>query len=135
MARLDLNPDQRKKLERLKLNHQKEAIPLFSRIRMAGVETEIQLLGDPVNLDEIKQLGKEKHAAVAELEFSHILLTQRIKALLTPEQKEKLESMMMGMGPQMGMEKMGMGMMGGPSGKGKAEAGDGEKEARRPRIL
>ena len=116
MSRLDLTPDQKKKIESLKLKHQKEAIPLFSRIQMAGVETKELLMADLVDLEKIKTKVKDEHAAMADLEVSHLALTQQMKAQLTPEQRQKIDSMMMEMGPM-----MGMGMMGGTSGKGKAE--------------
>lgn len=116
MSRLDLTPDQKKKIESLKLKHQKEAIPLFSRIQMAGVETKELLMAEPADLEKIKAKVSEKHAAMADLEASHLALMQQIKGVLTSEQRQKMESMMMEMGPMMGM-------MGGPSGKDKAETG------------
>jgi len=100
-ARLELTPDQRKKLQQLHLKHQKEAIPLLGRIRMAGVELQELLLADSVDLDKVKAKVREKHNAMTELEFSHLSLMQQFKALLTPEQRQRLESMMMEMGPEM----------------------------------
>ncbi len=109
-ARLDLTPDQRKKLQQLHLKHQKEAIPLLGRTRMAGVELQELLLADSVDLDKVKAKVREKHNAMAELEFSHVSFMQQFKTLLTPEQRQRLESMMMEMGPGM------MPMMSPPSG-------------------
>ncbi|WP_168062540.1 Spy/CpxP family protein refolding chaperone [Candidatus Manganitrophus noduliformans] len=113
MSRLDLTPDQKKKIESLKLKHQKEAIPLFSKIEMANVEIKELILADPVDLEKVKAKVKEKHAAMADLEASHLALAQQMKGVLTPEQRQKMESMIMELGP----------MMGGPSGKDKAETG------------
>ncbi len=104
-ARLDLTPDQKKKLQQLHLKHQKEAIPLLGRVRMAGVELQELLLADSVDLDKVKAKVREKHNAMAELEFGHLSMIQQFKALLTPEQRQKLESMMMEMGPMMGTPK------------------------------
>jgi Spy/CpxP family protein refolding chaperone len=118
MARLNLTPDQKKKIELLKLKHQKEAIPLFSKTEIANVEIKELTISDPVDLEKVKAKVKEKHTAMADLEVSHLALAQQMKGILTPEQRQKVESMMMEMGPM-----MGMGMMGGSSGKGKAEAG------------
>lgn len=115
MSRLDLTPDQKKKIESLKLKHQKEAIPLFSKIEMANVEIKELTLIDPVDLEKVKAKVKEKHTAMADLEVSHLALPQQMKGVLTPEQRQKMESMME-MGPM-----MGMGMMGGPAGKSKTE--------------
>jgi Spy/CpxP family protein refolding chaperone len=104
---LDLTPDQKKKVQMLKLSHQKEAIPLFSRIRMNGVEIEELLLQDPVDMTKVKDKIKEKYDAMAKLEVSHLTLKQQVQSILTPEQRQRMETMMMKM--------MDMGsMMGGP---------------------
>ena len=116
MSGLNLTPDQKKKIESLKLKHQKEAIPLLSKTEMASVEIKELTLADPVDLEKVKAKVKEKYSAMADLEVSHLALTQQVKGILTPEQRQKIDSMMMEMGPMMGME-----MMGGPSGKGKTE--------------
>ncbi|HLF86476.1 MAG TPA: hypothetical protein VI584_05285 [Nitrospiria bacterium] len=99
---LDLTADQKKKLQRLRLHHQKEAIPLFARFRMSVVELQELALADPVDMENVRAKTKEKHSALAELEFGHMLHIQQVKALLTPDQRQKLESMMMEMGSMMG---------------------------------
>lgn len=45
---LDLTADQKKKLQLLRLHHQKEAIPLLARVRMSVVELQELALADPV---------------------------------------------------------------------------------------
>jgi Spy/CpxP family protein refolding chaperone len=94
-SRLDLTADQKKRLQSLSLQHQKEAIPLMARLRMAGVELQELLLADPVDVEKVKAKIREKHQAMAELEYSHLALKQQTKALLTPEQRQRMESMMM----------------------------------------
>ncbi|GEM_PF-3598900 len=118
MPNLNLSPDQKKKVEALKLKHQKEAIPLLSKTEMANVEIKELTLSDPIDLEKVKAKVKEKYTAMADLEVSHLALAQQMKGILTPEQRQKMESMMVEMGPM-----MGMGMMGSPAGKGKAEEG------------
>jgi Spy/CpxP family protein refolding chaperone len=108
---LDLTPEQQKKIQTLRIQHQKEAIPLFGKIRMAGVEIEELLMAEPVNLDKVKAKTKEKYDAMADLEIRHLQLQQQIKAVLTPEQRKQLEEMGMKMG--YGMERP----MGHPMGK------------------
>lgn len=102
ISRLDLTPDQKKEIESLKLKHHKEAIPLLARVSMAEVELKELLMGDSVDPEKVKGKVQEKHIAVAELEASHLLLTQQVKAALPPEQRRKMESMMMETGPMMG---------------------------------
>jgi Spy/CpxP family protein refolding chaperone len=101
-SRLDLTADQKKRLQSLNLQHQKEAIPLMARLRMAGVELQELLLADPVDIEKVKAKIREKHQAMAELEYSHLAVKQQTKALLTPEQRQRMESMMMKMEPMMG---------------------------------
>jgi len=99
---LDLTPDQQKKIQALRIQHQKEAIPLFGKIRMAGVEIEEVMMADTVNMDKVKAKTKEKYDAMADLEVRHLQLQQQIKAVLTPEQRKQLEEMGTKMGYGMG---------------------------------
>ena len=115
MNQLDLTPEQKKNIQQIKLKHQKEAIPLIGKIQMAGVELKEILLADPVDMGKAKEKIKEKHDTMTELEVSHLLLVQQLKAQLNPDQRQKLESMME-MGPRMNMMESGKGRM--PSGKG-----------------
>jgi Spy/CpxP family protein refolding chaperone len=98
LAHLDLTPDQWKKIQTLRIQHQKEAIPLFAKVRMAGVEIEELMMADPVNMEKVKAKTKEKYASMADLEISHLTLEQKIKAVLTPEQRQQLQGMEMKMG-------------------------------------
>lgn len=113
MSRLNLTPEQNKRFQMLKLQHQKEAIPLLSKVRMAGVDIQEMLLADSVDLEKVKVKVREKHEAMASLDISHLALMRDVKAGLTPEQRQRMESMMMEMGPMMGP------MMGAPSGPAK----------------
>jgi heterodisulfide reductase subunit B len=80
------------------------------------VEIQELLLADSVNLDKVKAKVKEKYDAAAKLEMSHLALTQAIKKMLTPEQRQQMDSMMMRMGPMTGSMPMMESMMGASSG-------------------
>jgi Spy/CpxP family protein refolding chaperone len=125
-SKLNLTAEQQKKLQLSTLQHQKDAIPLLGQVRMAGVEIQELLLADSVNLDKVKAKVKEKYDAAAKLEMSHLALTQEIKKMLTPEQRQRMESMMMQMGPMMGSMPMMDSMMGSSSGPAKAEPAPSE---------
>lgn len=120
-SKLDLTVEQKKKLQLSVLRHQKEAIPLLGQIRMAGVEVQELLLADHVNVDKVKAKVKEEYDAAAKLEISHLMLTQEAKKMLTPEQRQQMDSMMMEMGPMMGSMPMMESMMGSSSGAAKGE--------------
>lgn len=120
-AKLDLTAEQKKKFQLSVLQHQKEAIPLVGQIRLAGVEIQELLLADHVSVDKVKAKVKEKYDAAAKLEISHLMLTQETKKMLTPEQRQQMDSMMMQMGPMMGPMPMMESMMGSSSGQAKGE--------------
>jgi Spy/CpxP family protein refolding chaperone len=121
MSTLTLTPDQKKKLQLATLQHQKEAIPLLGEILMAGVEIQELLLVDPADLDKVKTKVKEKYDAAAKLEMSHLALRQEVKKMLSQEQRQHMESMMMEMGPTMGS------MKGGSTGHATEESESGEE--------
>jgi Spy/CpxP family protein refolding chaperone len=91
MRQLDLTPEQRRKLEQIHLQHQKEAVPLLGRVRTAEVEIRELLLDEPAALDKVKAKLRDKHAALAELELAHLALAQQLRAALTPEQRQQLD--------------------------------------------
>jgi Spy/CpxP family protein refolding chaperone len=124
MSQMDLTPEQKKNIQQIKIKHQKEAIPLFGKIQMSGVELQEILLGDPIDVAKAKEKIKEKHDAMMELEMSHLLLVQQLKSHLTPEQRERMESMME-MKPQ--MEMMGPPKEKKPSKKGSEKPADSPK--------
>ncbi|MBI4714785.1 MAG: hypothetical protein HY760_02405 [Nitrospirae bacterium] len=111
LAALDLTADQKKKLQSLKIDHQKEAIPLFSKVRMTDLELQEMQMTDPVDLKKVEAKIREKHDTLIRLDMSHVTMTQQIQAILTPAQRQKMDAMMMdmmgGMGPGM-MERMPM---------------------------
>lgn len=101
-SHLDLTADQKRQVQQLKLKHRKEAIPLLARIQTTEIELQELFLVDPINMEKVRAKMREKHDAMAELDLSHLFLMQQFKSLLTPEQRKRLESMMMEMGPMMG---------------------------------
>lgn len=125
MRGMDLTSEERKNIQQEKIKHQKEAIPLIGKIQMAGVELKEILMTTPIDVAKAKEKIKEKYDAMADLEMSHILLRQQIKALLTPEQWNRLESMME-MGPKMEM-------MGPPKERKSSKKGS-EKPAESPKT-
>lgn len=110
-SHLDLTADQKRQVQHLRLKHRKEAIPILARIQTAEIELQELFLADPVNMEKVRAKMREKHDAMAELDLSHLLLMQQFKSILTPEQRKRLESMMMEMGhtPGMGRERRGPG--------------------------
>jgi Spy/CpxP family protein refolding chaperone len=117
---LDLRPEQTTALKRLRLQHQKEAMPLRTKIQEADLDIEELKMADKPDIKKIEAKLKEKHDALAKMEASHIDLQQKMKAVLTPEQRKDLETMME-RGPMMGMgSKDGTK---GKKGKGKHEMG------------
>ncbi|HEY4485165.1 MAG TPA: hypothetical protein VI702_02420 [Nitrospiria bacterium] len=99
VRKLELTADQDRKIRQMHLQHQKEAVKLMGRIRIAGIESDELLMAEPVNLDKVKVKVGEKYAAAAELEMAHLSMIQQVKAVLTPDQRKALESPMAGKSP------------------------------------
>ncbi len=95
VAHLDLTADQRKQIELLKLQHQKDAAALMARAQSAGVELQrLQLAGSP-DPEKLKAAVKDKHAAMEQLENDHLALLQKVRELLTAPQRQQLEEMLL----------------------------------------
>jgi Spy/CpxP family protein refolding chaperone len=93
LDRLELSAEQAEELERIKIQHEKAAIPIVGRLRMARIELRELLLTDKADFEEAKKKVKEMYAAQAELEISHIELMQKARAVLAPEQQKEMRLM------------------------------------------
>lgn len=121
---LKLAPEQVQKLETLRLNFRKVTIKRSADLQVAELELAELRRKDPVDLAKVEAQVKRIETLRAEQRLSRIKAIEEGKALLTPEQRRKLETLaqtggggqptrMMG-GPMM----RGMGGMMGPSGGG-----------------
>jgi Spy/CpxP family protein refolding chaperone len=91
---LNLTAEQTQSLKRLRIQHQKEAIPLLAKVQQANVEVEELELADKPDMKKIDSVVNGKHDALAKLEVSHIDLVHKMKAVLTPMQRQELEAIL-----------------------------------------
>jgi Spy/CpxP family protein refolding chaperone len=91
LASIDLTPDQMATMKRLRLQHQKEGIPLHAKVQLADVELNELALADTPDFKKIESVLKDKHEALVKLELSHLQLAKKMKDVLTPDQRQELE--------------------------------------------
>ena len=110
-GQLGLTADQERTLRELRVNFEKESIKRTAEIDVAELELNGLLEQDKVDVAKVEALAKKSAMLQAELRVGRVKTIEAGKAVLTPEQTEKLdrlghESMMGGMGMRM----MGPGM-------------------------
>jgi Spy/CpxP family protein refolding chaperone len=94
LSSLNLTAEQTQSLKRLRIQHQKDAIPLLAKVHMANVELDELELAEKPDLKKAESIVKRKHEALATLEVSHIDLIHNMKAVLTPIQRQELEAIL-----------------------------------------
>jgi Spy/CpxP family protein refolding chaperone len=94
LSSLNLTSEQTTSLKRLRIQHQKEAIPLLAKVRQANLEIEELELAEKLDIKKIEVVLNQKHDTLAKLEVSHIDLIQKMKAVLTPAQRQELEAIL-----------------------------------------
>jgi Spy/CpxP family protein refolding chaperone len=103
---LGLSTDQERTLRELRVNFEKESIKRTAEIDVAELELNGLLEQDKVDVAKVEALAKKSAMLQAELRVGRVKTIEAGKAVLTPEQTEKLdrlghESMMGGMGMRM----------------------------------
>lgn len=106
--RLGLDEKQAGEFKELHLKMKKESIKKKAEIKIAELELREMLDADPVDMKTVETKVRQIESLRSELKLQHIRTHEAVKAMLTPEQKEKLDTFM-GMGMKMGR---GMGMTG-----------------------
>jgi Spy/CpxP family protein refolding chaperone len=115
---LGLDEKQTAEFKALHLKMKKERIQKNADIRIAELELGEILDKDAVDMKAAEAKVRQIESLRSDMKLSHIRTHEEVKAMLTPEQRQKLDSfrgMGMGMGRGMGH---GMGM-GHPMGKGR----------------
>ncbi len=106
--RLGLDEKQAAEFKALHFKMKKESIQKRADVRIAELELSELVNADPVDMKAAEAKVRQIESLRSELKLLRIRTHEAVKAMLTPEQKEKLGTFM-GMGMKMGH---GMGMMG-----------------------
>jgi Spy/CpxP family protein refolding chaperone len=111
---LGLNPEQEKKLRDLRTEFSKESVRRTAEVRVAQIELDSLLEQDQWDLAKIEPKVKQVATLQGDLRLARIKTLAAGRAILTPQQVEKLK--------QVGHQ---MRMMGGPGGMGPGMMGHG----------
>ena len=111
---LGLDEKQTAEFKALHLKMKKERIQKEAEVRIAELELGEILDKDAVDMKAAEAKVRQIESLRSDMKLSHIRTHEQVKAMLTPEQRQKLDSFR-GMGMGMGR---GMGM-GHPTGKGR----------------
>jgi Spy/CpxP family protein refolding chaperone len=125
-AELSLSDEQAKQAKEILLQAMKASIKQQADLRIAEVELQELLEADPVDMAQVEAKLKAVEGLRTALRLTVIKTHEQAKAMLTPEQRQKLQRLhdrlsgmmapgmmeMMGEGGTGGMEMMGPGMMG-----------------------
>lgn len=109
---LGLTPEQEKKLRDLRTEFEKESVRRTAEVRVAQIELESLLEQEQWNLAQIEPKVKQIAALQGDLRVARIKTLAAGRALLTPQQLEKLKQVGHRMRSMGGPGGMGHGMMG-----------------------
>ena len=82
------------RLEQIRDSYQHQAIRSNADIRIAEMEVQTLLKADPVNLEQVRLKLQEIEHLKVELRLARIGAIEQAKALLSPEQREKLAALL-----------------------------------------
>src|SRR5690348_4343479 len=88
--KLNLTPDQVKKLNILRLDYNKRAITLKAQIQLKQLDIQKQLMSPAANPSLVRKLMQEKLTLEAQLQKASLEQFLAFKKMLTPEQLVKL---------------------------------------------
>ena len=91
---LDLSPQQVQDLEGLRDGYQRQAVRSEADIRVAEMDLQRLLKADPVDLEQVKATLQEIERLKTELRLERIRAIEQGKALLNPNQREKLQALL-----------------------------------------
>jgi Spy/CpxP family protein refolding chaperone len=91
---LGLSSEQVRSLERIRSDFRREAIRREAELRVAELDLEQLLEAEPVDLGKVEGKIREIERLRGDLEIARVRAIEEGKALLTPEQRSKLDEML-----------------------------------------
>jgi hypothetical protein len=92
--KLGLSDDQVKKLEQLRSDYEKETIRNDADVRVAEIDLNHLLQAGSVDLPKVEGKIREVERLRADLRIARVRAVEKGKAVLTPEQRKKLQEML-----------------------------------------
>jgi Spy/CpxP family protein refolding chaperone len=90
---LNLTADQVRKLEQLRDNFQRQAIRSDADLRIVELDIATLLNNEPVDMTKLEQKIRESEKLRTDLRIARIRAVEQARALLTGEQKKKLQEL------------------------------------------
>ena len=109
---LELTEEQEKTIEAIHFSHMKEAVLKKADMKVAEIELQEILVKEPVIMSEAEKKIRAIADLRADLEIMHMKEREAFKAILTPEQLEKLNKELRAKRHEIMIGKHGMGMHG-----------------------
>lgn len=91
MTVLDLTDDQQAKVTDLRLQHEKEALPLRSDMDRLRGELRLEMTADNFNEGKVKKLVGEMSTIREKLQLKRLSHQRAVRDLLTPEQQKQFD--------------------------------------------
>lgn len=88
---LDLSEEQEAKIQDLRLQHQKEMLPLRSQLESLGNDLKLAMTADKFDKAKAEKIINEMEKIRTRLHLARVLHQQAVRELLTPEQRKKFD--------------------------------------------
>lgn len=106
LGNLQLTEAQESKMQDLRLELQKEILPLTSKIRAINDEIKQEMVAEKFNTSKMKSLIEQKEKIRTEIQIKRTLNRRAVRDMLTPEQQKEFD-----------LRALSRGMKRGPRGK------------------
>ena len=87
----DLNEEQQAKVQSLRLQLEKEALPLKAKRESLDADLKAAMTADSFDEGKVRKVVEQMHAIEADLQMLHLRHQRDVRNLLTPEQREKFD--------------------------------------------
>ena len=112
---LELTDDQEAKMQELKLDFEREVLPLKSKLQSLKADPKLEMTAEKFDEGKANKLVEEMQKVRTDMQKKHIRHEQKVRAILTPEQRQKFDlHVMSDKGPRGGHGECGMSGHSGP---------------------
>lgn len=88
---LDLSAEQESKIEDLRLQHQKQMLPMRSKLESLQTDLHLAMTADTFDKGKAEKIVNDMQKVRTEMQMSRVLHQQAVRSLLTPEQRKKFD--------------------------------------------
>jgi Spy/CpxP family protein refolding chaperone len=88
---LNLSEEQEAKIETLRLQHQKEMIPLRSKLESLQADLHLAMTAEKFDKSKTEKIVGEMQKVRTEMQMGRVMHQQAVRELLTPEQRQTFD--------------------------------------------